>query len=136
MNVGSGNTYSVLRLVELLGGEKVHMPKRPGEPDCTFADTSKIERLLGWRPRVSSEEGVAAMLRQIDYWREAPVWTVDGFTEASAVGFKYLGRQPIVSSSRPIARRRAYGRSRPRRCNARRAPRATRSPSSISSRRS
>ena len=99
MNVGSGNTYSVLRLVELLGGEKVHMPKRPGEPDCTFADTSKIERMLGWRPRVSLEEGVAAMLRQIDYWREAPVWTVDGIKEATADWFKYLGRQPMVSSS-------------------------------------
>src|SRR5712691_3751340 len=99
MNVGSGNTYSVLRLVELLGGEKVHMPKRPGEPDCTFADTGKIERLLGWRPRVSFEEGIAAMLRQIDYWREAPVWTVDGIKEATADWFKYLGRQPMVSSS-------------------------------------
>ena len=31
-NVGSDNTYSVNRLVELLGGDKVHIPKRPGEP--------------------------------------------------------------------------------------------------------
>jgi len=34
-NVGSGNTYSVNRLVELLGGNVVHIPKRPGEPDCS-----------------------------------------------------------------------------------------------------
>src|SRR5207244_634487 len=33
MNVGSGSHYSVNRLVELLGGDVVHIPKRPGEPD-------------------------------------------------------------------------------------------------------
>ena len=41
INVGTGNTYSVNRLVELLGGAEVHMPKRPGEPDCTFADIAQ-----------------------------------------------------------------------------------------------
>ena len=50
-NVGSGSTYSVNRIVELMGGEVVHVPKRPGEPDCTFADTRKIQRRLGWQPR-------------------------------------------------------------------------------------
>jgi UDP-glucose 4-epimerase len=98
MNVGSGKTYSVLRLIELLGGDKVHIPKRPGEPDCTFADTRKIERLLGWHPRVTFEEGVATMLRHIDYWREAPVWTADSIKHATADWFKYLGRQPMASA--------------------------------------
>lgn len=40
-NVGSGHSYAVNRLVELLGGEKEFIPRRPGEPDCTFADTQK-----------------------------------------------------------------------------------------------
>src|SRR5207249_9662634 len=62
-NVGSGQTYSVNRLVELLGpGDVVHIPKRPGEPDCTFADTAKIGRMLGWKPKVSFEKGVEIML--------------------------------------------------------------------------
>jgi UDP-glucose 4-epimerase len=91
MNVGSGNHYSVNRLVELLGGDKVHIPKRPGEPDCTFADIRKIRQLLNWAPRVSFEDGVAAMLDNIDYWREAPVWTVDSIRTATADWFKYLG---------------------------------------------
>lgn len=93
LNVGSGNHYSVNRLVELLGGEKVHIPKRPGEPDCTFADIRKIKNLLGWSPRISFEDGVAAMLKNIDYWREAPVWTVDGIHAATADWFKYLGQK-------------------------------------------
>lgn len=91
MNVGSGNTYSVNRLVELLGGKKAHIPKRPGEPDCTFADVRKIERLLGWKARTSFDDGVAIMLENIDYWREAPVWTADRIKDATADWFKYLG---------------------------------------------
>ncbi len=93
MNVGSGSHYSVNRLVELLGGKKVHIPKRPGEPDCTFADIRKINKLLGWSPRTSFEDGVAIMLKNIDYWHEAPVWTVDGIRTATADWFKYLGQQ-------------------------------------------
>lgn len=53
MNVGSGNTYSVNLLADLLGGEKRYIPKRPGEPDCTFADISKINKLLNWKPKVN-----------------------------------------------------------------------------------
>jgi len=90
-NVGSGGTYSVNRLVELLGGEVVHLPKRPGEPDCTFADTAKIERLLGWRARVSFEEGVAVMLEHIEDWRQAPVWEPESIARATREWFDCLG---------------------------------------------
>lgn len=91
-NVGSGNTYSVNRLVELLGGEKVYIPKRPGEPDSTFADISKIKKLLGWRPEVNFEEGVKILLENIDYWREAPVWTPEKIKDATKEWFKYLSK--------------------------------------------
>ncbi|MEO5569859.1 MAG: SDR family oxidoreductase [Bacteroidia bacterium] len=91
-NVGSGNTYSVNRLVELLGGDKVHIPKRPGEPDCTFADISKIKTKLGWRPKISFEDGVVEMLQNIDYWREAPVWEAESIKKATEGWFKYLGK--------------------------------------------
>lgn len=91
MNVGSGTTYSVNRLVELLGGPVTYIPKRPGEPDCTFADTTLIRQLLGWNPEVPLEEGVAAMLRDLDYWKAAPVWTPDTIRDATADWFQYLG---------------------------------------------
>jgi UDP-glucose 4-epimerase len=92
MNVGSGKTVSVNRVTELLGGERVHIPKRPGEPDQTFADIGKIDRLLGWKPGVSIEDGVAKLLEHIDYWRDAPVWDPDSIADATRDWFRYLGR--------------------------------------------
>jgi UDP-glucose 4-epimerase len=94
LNVGSGKTYSVNYLVRLLGGDVVHVPKRPGEPDCTFADTAKISRLLGWRPRVSFEDGVRIMLQHIEQWRHAPVWDEKSIAQATRDWHKYLSDGP------------------------------------------
>ena len=90
-NIGSGETVSVNRLVELLGGEKVHIPKRPGEPDCTFADIQLIKKDLNWIPKISIEDGVAEVVKNIEYWRNAPVWTPDSIATATVDWFKYLG---------------------------------------------
>lgn len=95
-NVGSGEAHSVNDLVHLLGGRVVYVPKRPGEPDCTLADTSKIERVLGWEPRVPFEVGVRVMLDNIDYWREAPVWDPDSIATATQQWFQFLDRSPAV----------------------------------------
>lgn len=89
-NVGSGNTYSVNRLVELLGGPVSHIPKRPGEPDCTFADIAKIRRVLGWEPKVSLEDGVQRMLECLDDWKTAPVWTPQSIEQATKAWFDNL----------------------------------------------
>jgi len=91
MNVGSGGHYSVNQLVELLGGEVVYIPKRPGEPDCTFADTAKIERLLDWRAKVSFEDGVAMMFEHIENWKDAPVWDPKSIEKATDTWFHFLG---------------------------------------------
>ena len=91
INIGSDNTYSVNRLVELLDGDVVHIPKRPGEPDCTWADISKARKLLNWKPKVSLEEGVGIVLDNIDFWREAPLWTPKTIADATKNWFKYLG---------------------------------------------
>jgi UDP-glucose 4-epimerase len=92
LNVGTGRPQSVMRLVELLGGPVVHVPRRPGEPDCTQADASRLRRLLGWQPRVSFEAGVARLLERIEDWRSAPVWNPDSIAEATREWFEYLGR--------------------------------------------
>ncbi len=90
-NVGSGETVSVNRLVELLGGEVTYIPKRPGEPDCTYADITKIRRELKWQPKVNIKHGVDNVLANIDYWKSAPVWTPATIAVATQDWFKYLG---------------------------------------------
>ncbi len=90
-NIGSGRAVSVNQIAELLGGEKIFVPKRPGEPDCTFADISKIQKLLGWRPKVSIEEGVSRLLQSMNDWKEAPVWTPETIATATRDWFRYLG---------------------------------------------
>jgi len=91
-NVGSGSATSVNRLVELLGSEAgvVHVSKRPGEPDCTLADVSRIRAELGWEASVGIEEGVAKLLEHIDYWSDAPVWDPETIETATAAWFRYL----------------------------------------------
>ena len=97
-NVGSGGAYSINRLVELLRPRRlVHIPKRPGEPDCTFADVAKIKRDLGWQATVSFEEGVGKVLEAIEYWRDAPLWTPNKIAKATEDWFRYLQKSPADS---------------------------------------
>ena len=90
INIGSGNTYSVNQLVELLEGDVVYISKRPGEPGCTWADINTAKELLDWQPQVRLEEGVDILLQNIDYWREATVWDKDSITKATKKWFEYL----------------------------------------------
>ncbi len=93
-NVGSDSPVSINRLAALLGAKNtVNIPKRPGEPDCTFADTTRIKSELGWSAGIPIETGVERMLEHIDYWRDAPVWTPDSIAAATADWFKYLARR-------------------------------------------
>jgi len=90
INIGSNNTYSINHLVELLDGEVVYIPKRPGEPDCTWADISKATQLLNWEPKVSLEEGVEVLLNDMEYWADAPVWDKKSIAKATEQWFEYL----------------------------------------------
>ena len=90
INIGSNNTYSINRLVELLEGEVVYIPKRPGEPDCTWANIAKAHKLLNWYPKVSLEEGVKILLNDMNYWQDAPIWDESSIAKATEKWFKYL----------------------------------------------
>ena len=90
-NVGSGKTYSVNTLINLLGSNKiVNIPKRPGEPDCTFADISKILKKTKWKPKVSFETGVKRLLESIHEFKDAPVWDAKSIENETKDWFKYL----------------------------------------------
>jgi UDP-glucose 4-epimerase len=89
-NVGSGNTISVKRITNLLGGKKVYIRKRPGEPNCTFADITKIMKKLKWKPKIKIEKGISILLKEINYWQKAPVWTPKKINLATKDWFKFL----------------------------------------------
>ena len=89
-NVGSGKTVSINYIAKILNEETVYIPKRPAEPDITFADISKITTELNWVPKVSIEEGITLLLKNIKYWENAPVWTPQTIEEATKDWFHYL----------------------------------------------
>jgi UDP-glucose 4-epimerase len=92
-NLGAGNPQSVNALVALIGGPVVYIPKRPGEPDCTWADIGRIQKDLGWKPTVSFNDGVERMMKDIELWRDAPLWDPQSIAQATKSWFEYLGKK-------------------------------------------
>jgi UDP-glucose 4-epimerase len=95
-NLGAGDPQPVNRLVDLIGGDVVYIPKRPGEPDCTWADIGKIRSQLGWEPKVPFAEGVARMMAEIENWRDAPLWDPDSIARATKTWFDHLGTPGVT----------------------------------------
>ena len=89
-NLGTGKPVSINTLVKLLGGKVTYIPIRPGEPDKTQADITKINKLLDWNPKVTFAQGVKIMLENIDYWKSAPLWTPNKIKVATKEWFRYL----------------------------------------------
>ncbi len=89
-NVGAGKPQSINKLVKILKGNKISVPKRPGEPDITHADIKKIKRLLKWTPKVSFEKGVKLMFKEIKRWKDAPLWQPNTIKKATKLWFNYM----------------------------------------------
>ena len=89
-NVGTGNPQSVNHLAKLIGGKKISIPDRPGEPKTSSADIRKIKRELKWKPLMSFDEGIKKMLKDLNKWKDAPLWTPKTIKKATKVWFKYL----------------------------------------------
>jgi len=90
INIGSDKTQSINKIVKLLKCEKVHIPKRPGEPDCTWADITKAKKLLLWKPKINLEKGIEIIIKNIDYWKKAPIWSPKKISHATKDWFKLL----------------------------------------------
>ena len=91
VNIGTGEPQTINHLVELLGASSTaYIPKRPGEPDVTQADITRVTRATEWSPSVSFEDGVGRMLECASEWADAPVWTVDAITDATRDWFRHV----------------------------------------------
>ena len=89
-NLGSDDPQSVNKLAKLIGGKTISIPDRPGEPQKTWANINKIKKLLKWKPKMNFEDGVNIMLKEIDLWKTAPLWTPKKIKTATKSWFKYL----------------------------------------------
>ena len=92
-NVGSGKEVKVNKIAKLISGKKIYIPKRPGEPDRSLANINKIKRDLNWRPKIKIEEGVKDLLNNINYWKNAPVWTPSKISKVTKSWFKLLKKR-------------------------------------------
>lgn len=83
-NVGGGETASVwdiIRKLEQLAGRPAQIRQeaaRPGDQRYTFADTSKFQKAVNWRPLVGLDEGLrlqwqwqSQRLAAVGSWRQA-----------------------------------------------------------------
>jgi len=91
-NIGSNKTVKVKKIIEYLGGNYVRIPKRPGEPNVTYADISNIKKDLKWKPKIHIQEGINIILKNISYWKKAPVWTPRTINKVTKNWFKYLNK--------------------------------------------
>jgi UDP-glucose 4-epimerase len=89
-NVGSGKTISINKIVSILEGKKIFIPKRPGEPKSTYADISKIKKETNWCPKINIKQGVDLMLKNIFIWKNAPIWNVKSIKKETKTWFKFL----------------------------------------------
>jgi UDP-glucose 4-epimerase len=90
-NVGGGKEISVNSIANMISNDKVYIHKRPGEPNRSLADISKIKSELNWEPKIDIKNGVKMLIENINQWKDAPVWTPDSIDEATKEWFNYLG---------------------------------------------
>lgn len=90
-NIGSEKSISINYIANFLKGPKIYIPKRPGEPNKTYADIKLIKSLLGWKPKIHIDQGLKILLNNIHDWKTAPVWTEKKIKIATKSWFKYLG---------------------------------------------
>jgi UDP-glucose 4-epimerase len=62
INIGQGQSVSVNWIAQRIGGPTVFRPARVGDVRHTLADHSLAERILNWRPQVSTEQGIDELI--------------------------------------------------------------------------
>jgi len=89
-NIGASKPITIKYIASLISKKYINIPKRPGEPDVTHANIKKIKNKLGWKPKVSIEEGVKDLINNISYWNKAPLWTSNKIKKATRLWFKHI----------------------------------------------
>tara|TARA_X000000950_G_C13882716_1_gene647526 strand:- start:852 stop:1853 length:1002 start_codon:yes stop_codon:yes gene_type:complete len=89
-NLGSAIPTKINLLANIIGGSKIFIPNRPGEPRHSYADNRFIKSKLNWKPKINFKIGITEMLKDINKWKKAPLWTKQNIKLATKDWFKYL----------------------------------------------
>lgn len=90
-NLGTGKGIRINKIISLLRyNKRTQLPVRPGEPPKTLASIVKIKKDVKWHPKTDIEEGIKNLLKNINYWKNAPLWTKKKIKSATKAWFKYL----------------------------------------------
>jgi UDP-glucose 4-epimerase len=63
LNIGQGRNVSVNWVARQIGGPTVNLPVRKGDVRHTLADFHQAEQILGWHPQVTTEQGLAELIK-------------------------------------------------------------------------
>ena len=89
-NIGCNRPIKINKIANIIGGKKIYIPKRPGEPEKTHANINKAIKFLKWKPKIKIEEGTKEILKNIKMWKDAPVWTPSKIKESTKEWFKRI----------------------------------------------
>jgi UDP-glucose 4-epimerase len=90
INIGSSKPIKVLTLAKMISGKIQFIPKRPGEPDISMAKIDNAKKFLGWKPSITFKNGIMELLKNIHFWKKAPLWNKSKIKSATKIWFKYL----------------------------------------------
>jgi UDP-glucose 4-epimerase len=91
-NLGYGKAKTINYLASLISNNHTFIPWRAGEPIKTEANICKIKKFLNWKPRINLKNGIAIVLKNIEYWKEAPLWTKQKISKATKNWNKFLSK--------------------------------------------
>lgn len=69
INLGSNHPVSLKEMIQIIGNvlgkePKINqLPMQPGDVDITYADISKAEKLLGYKPSISFKQGIEKFIK-------------------------------------------------------------------------
>ena len=74
-NIGNNQPIQLSRFIEAIESacgkkaEKIMLPMQLGDVECTYADTSRLEEKVGYKPETQIEEGIARFLDWYKAWQ-------------------------------------------------------------------
>jgi UDP-glucose 4-epimerase len=89
-NIGTGKPQSVNKIVRILNCKKIKIPKRPGEPEITHANIKLVKKELNWSAKITIDKGIGLILKELQYWKKAPLWTPSKIKKATVEWFKHI----------------------------------------------